>query len=561
MTPKRKPAPKATRASDTARLVSQLEIHKAELELQNDELRATRGVVETALERYTEVFDFAPIGYAALDASGAIREINRAGCDLLGTTMRHAIGKRFVVFVTPRSIRAYGAMIASAKLRTGAAHSEILLEGHPPVPARLTATMLRRGPTTIQLAFEDISERVAKEAELARTAAALAEANRRKDDFLAVLSHELRNPLAPIRMSVDVLRLAPAGSDTAQRALGIIDRAAAHLSRLVEDLLDISRIQRGKIDLHREPLELGALVRRAVEDQQAGFASSGLALDVKVSDEVCVEGDAARLVQVISNLLGNARKFTPIGGRVAVSVERRGDHATVTVRDTGIGIAPGVITTLFEPFAQAPQALARQPGGLGLGLATVKLLVELHGGRTALRSQGLGKGTEVTFTLPVQEPPRHDAAEPGEAARCPRRILVIEDMPETAQSLVDALMLHGHTVEVAHDGSQGLEVAAVFQPEIVLCDVGLPEIDGYEVARRLREHATLRDTYLVALSGYARPEDVDRAIVAGFAVHLAKPVGLEDIERVLARAPLRRLLRDHVSAPQRAARRTSSATE
>jgi PAS domain S-box-containing protein len=532
---KRKRKPAAKPAIDTAKLLHQLEVHQVELELQNEELRTARGALESTLERYTEVFDFAPLGYAALDENLYIREINHAGVALLGVARAKLIGKRFATFVQARSRATFEAVIATAISRTNAAGCELELERG--VPARLTAVALRRGPTTVLLAFEDISEQLGKEAELARTAHALIDANHRKDEFLAMLSHELRNPLSPIRTSVEVLRLAPPGSEPARSAVDIIDRSAKHLTRLVGDLLDVTRITRGKIELRREPVALSTLVRGVVDDHRPAFAERGIRLSMSASEELWVAGDQARLVQVISNVIGNAEKFTPAGGGVAVTVERSDDLAIVRVVDTGIGIAPELAGHLFEPFVQGPQTLDRERGGLGLGLAMVKLLVELHGGKATIRSEGRGKGAEVAIALGLQPASRRSA---GALTPSPRtwRILVVEDMPETAKSLVDALSLHGHVVALAHDGRRALELAPKFRPEAVLCDLGLPDIDGFEVARRFRANVALRDAYLVALSGYARPEDVERARAAGFAHHLAKPAQIDEIERVLARAAL-----------------------
>jgi len=534
---KRKPAakPAAKPAVDAAKLLHQLEVHQVELEMQNEELRTARGALESTLERYTEVFDFAPLAYAALDEELYIREINHAGSALLGVERVKLICKRFATFVQARSRATFQAVIATAISRTHAAGCELELErGETAVPAHLTAVALRRGPTTVLLAFEDISERIDKEAELARTAQALVDANRRKDEFLAMLSHELRNPLSPIRTSVEVLRLAPPGSETARSAIDIIDRSAAQLTRLVADLLDVTRITRGKIELQREPLALTTLVRDVVDDHLREFGERGISLRMSASEELWVAGDRARLVQAISNVIGNAEKFTPSGGAVVVTVERSGDQAIVRVVDTGIGIAPELVGRLFEPFVQGPQALDRGRGGLGLGLAMVKLLVELHGGKATIRSDGPGKGAEVAIALGIPPAARPNArAAPHGPART-WRILVIEDMPETAKSLVDALSLHGHVVAFAYDGRHGLELAAHFRPEAVLCDLGLPDIDGFEVARRLRANVALRDAYLVALSGYTRPEDVERAHAAGFAHHLAKPAQIDEIERVLA---------------------------
>jgi PAS domain S-box-containing protein len=522
-------------SKDPSRLVHELEVHRVELELQNEELRHAREATETALERFREVFDFAPIGYAILTLDGTISEINLAGARLLAFERAKLIDKAFVAFVV--DVTGFNALIANAKQATSPAGAELELRRDDSViPVRMMIAMLPRMDSRLMLAFEDISDRKAKEAELARTEQALRDANRRKDEFLAMLSHELRNPLSPIRTSVSVLQLAPAGSDAARSAIEIIDRSAAHLTRLVEDLLDVTRVTRGKIELQCEYLDLAALVRRVVEDHRREFDGREIALDLRGAKNVWVHGDPARLVQVVSNLLTNAHKFTQPRGSVLVVVENTTDLVTVRVSDNGIGIAPEVIGNLFEPFVQAPQSLDRKRGGLGLGLAMVKALVELHWGRAGIRSPGIGRGSEAWFTLPrAQQATRSDA--PPALTRSPRRrILIIEDKQDTALSLRNALVLKGHDVAIASDGRSGLELAGRFRPEVVFCDIGLPDIDGYAVARALRTHLQ-HDMYLVALSGYAQAEDIARATAAGFARHLAKPATVEQLEQVLASAP------------------------
>ncbi|MGE5186375.1 MAG: ATP-binding protein [Acidobacteriota bacterium] len=529
----RKPAKR--KASATARLEHELEVHQVELELQNEELRTARTATETALARYTEVFDFAPIGYVALDAKGAIQEINHAACELLGHERGLLSRKRFGAFVVAPCMRAFEALLLAART-TGTARADVeLAHGEQKVPVRISATALRREPLTFLLACEDISGQRAKEAELARTALALEMANRRKDEFLAMLSHELRNPLSPIRTSIEIMRLAPPDSPAAHDALAIVDRSTTHLTRLVDDLLDVTRITRGAIELQREPVELGALVRQSVADHAARFAQLGIALSTRIDREpLWVDGDPARLVQILSNLLGNAEKFTLPGGRVLVIAERAREGIIVRVRDTGIGIVRELIDQVFEPFVQAPQPLDRGRGGLGLGLAMVRSLVTLHGGHAAIRSAGLGRGTEASFVLP-EIPATKRVAAPAAATATSCRVLIIEDKPDTVEALARGLQLRGHVVETATDGIAGIAAATRFHPDVILCDVGLPHLDGYGVARRLRASGA----YLVALTGYARSEDVERAVAAGFSCHLAKPAGLDQIERIIARAPRR----------------------
>jgi CheY-like chemotaxis protein/nitrogen-specific signal transduction histidine kinase len=366
---------------------------------------------------------------------------------------------------------------------------------------------------------------------------ALREADRRKDQFLAMLSHELRNPLAPIRNSIYILDRASPGGEQARRAHAVIERQVHHLTRLVDDLLDITRITRGKVRLLRERVELTGLVRRTAEDHRTIFAHAGVALETSVPrDPLHVIGDPTRLVQVIGNLLHNAAKFTPRGGRTTLSVRAAGNAlAEIRVGDSGAGLTPQTLSTVFEPFVQADQTLARSQGGLGLGLALVKGIVELHGGSVTAHSEGPGRGAEFVVALPVD---RAEAARPAPAVTTAspaiaRRVLVVEDDPDAAETLKVALELNEHVVAVASGGAEAVDAARRFQPDVVLCDIGLPGMDGYEVARTMRSDAALGSTHLVALSGYASPDDVERARNAGFERHIAKPPSFDELEGAL----------------------------
>jgi PAS domain S-box-containing protein len=380
----------------------------------------------------------------------------------------------------------------------------------------------------------DVTER--KQAE-----EALAESNRRKAEFLGVLSHELRNPLAPIRTAVHVLRRAPRGADGARRAVAVIDRQVNQLARLVDDLLDVTRISRGRIQLRRGRVEVAELVRQAVEDHRAVFEARSIALATRLDPgPLWIDADAARVAQVVGNLLSNAAKFTRAHGHVAVTVERRGDAlVAIGVTDDGIGIAPELLPSIFEPFTQADDSLDRSFGGLGLGLALVKALVEMHGGRVEARSQGLGRGAELTVSFPLAAQAGADGAEATAAARrapaAPRRVLVVEDNVDAAEMLGEILAAAGHEVAIAHDGEAGVARARAFAPDVVICDIGLPGLDGYEVARRIRADGA-RSPTLIALTGYALPDDRERALEAGFDRHLAKPFELTALEELLASA-------------------------
>src|SRR6185295_10386844 len=343
-----------------------------------------------------------------------------------------------------------------------------------------------------------------------RAEAALREAGRRKDEFLAMLGHELRNPLAPIRTCLYIMRSLGATDEQRARARETIERQVIHLTRLVDDLLDISRVSQGKILLRRERLDLARVVRATVEDQRQQLDAAGLSLELDLPDAYLpVNGDPTRLSQVVGNVLHNAIKFTERGGRITVEVRGEPDRGTVTVavRDTGIGMAPELLAEAFEPFSQAEPGLDRARGGLGLGLFLVKALAELHGGSVAAASPGLGGGSEITLRLPLASGEEIAMAVQAavEAPERTRRCLVIEDHEDAAESLALLLRLIGHEAEVAFDAGEGLDKARQFRPEVVLCDIGLPGVmDGYAVARALRADPELRSVYLIALTGYGQ---------------------------------------------------------
>ncbi|MGC3997510.1 MAG: PAS domain S-box protein [Anaeromyxobacter sp.] len=390
------------------------------------------------------------------------------------------------------------------------------------------------GQRLIFLSATDLTEQ--RRAELA-----LREADRRKDEFLGMLSHELRNPLAPIRNALHILDHAEASGPQAARARQIAGRQLAHLTRLVDDLLDVTRIARGRIELRSAALDLAALARRAAEDHRPLMRERHLELAVALpARRVPVYGDETRLAQVLGNLLHNAAKFTPAGGRVTVTVEEQEPSAVVRVADTGAGIDREMMPSIFEPFTQAKQTLARSEGGLGLGLALVRSLVALHGGEVSAVSEGPGHGTEFVLRFPlagVERAPSSAAAAPViPAAAGRRRVLVIDDNHDAADSLAQLVSMMGHDVEVAYDAFDGLARVAEALPDVVLCDIGLPGMDGYEFARQCRGVAGHRKLRLVAVSGYAHPDDVASAFAAGFDVHVAKPPDPERIELVLGQA-------------------------
>jgi len=384
---------------------------------------------------------------------------------------------------------------------------------------------------------EDLAHRAAVAVENTRLYHEVREADRRKDEFLAILGHELRNPLAPISNALHILKLPGADSQIVEQAREMMERQVQHMVRLVDDLLDVSRIVRGKVDLRREPIELSAVVTRAVETSQPLIDSEGHELSVSVPNErMTVSGDLVRLAQVLGNLLNNAARYTERGGKIFLEAERINDRAVLRVRDTGIGIAPDVLPRIWDLFVQADRREKGSQGGMGIGLALVRGLVGLHGGTVEAQSEGLGKGSEFVVALPLlaTEPrsdrSREEVAVPNVA---PCRVLVVDDNVDAARSLAMLLRLGGHEVRVANDGPSALRFAEDEAPDLAFFDIGMPGMDGYELARQFRSHPQLRSVVLVALTGWGQAEDRRRTKEVGFDAHEVKPVSLEALTALL----------------------------
>jgi PAS domain S-box-containing protein len=368
---------------------------------------------------------------------------------------------------------------------------------------------------------------------------ALREADRLKDEFLAMLAHELRNPLAPVRNALEIMRQPNADAAMLRQARTIAERQVRHMARLLDDLLDVSRISRGRIELRKEAVDVASAIGRTAEAVRALFEDRRHELTVALpAGPLRVEADPARLEQVLTNLLNNAAKYTDPGGRVWVSAERDGTDAVLRVRDTGVGIAPEMLTRVFDLFVQAERRLDRSHGGIGIGLTLVKRLVELHGGSVEAHSPGPGQGSEFVIRLPAlveQRQGERDAGPDEEAApELPRRrVLVVDDSPDAADSLALLLRLDGQDVRVAYSGPAALAQAGQFHPEVVFLDIGMPGMDGYEVARRLRAGSGLGGAVLVAVTGWGQEEDRRRSSEAGFNHHLVKPVEPKALEALL----------------------------
>jgi signal transduction histidine kinase/CheY-like chemotaxis protein len=373
-------------------------------------------------------------------------------------------------------------------------------------------------------------------AETGRRAEALRDADRRKDEFLATLAHELRNPLAPLRNALEILRLAEANPAMTQKARDMMQRQLNQMVRLVDDLLDVSRITTGKLAIHKGAIDLQAVVHDAVETVRPFIELRGHRFEVSVpSDPVVVEGDRTRLAQVIGNLLNNAAKYTDHGGHISLTLEREGEAAVIRVRDSGIGLEAKSLSSIFDMFVQVDRSLERTQAGLGVGLTLAKRLVFLHGGTLTAHSEGKGRGSEFVVRLPIAgavlpEDPAH-ALSSGETPS--RRILLADDNVDFASSLAALLTARGHEVRIAHDGAEALATAQHFNPDFAFLDLGMPKVHGYEVARRLRESPDTAECVLVAVTGWGQEDDRQRAREAGFDRHLVKPIDASDIEAIL----------------------------
>jgi PAS domain S-box-containing protein len=394
--------------------------------------------------------------------------------------------------------------------------------------ARLAVARVGDG---VAISTVDLSER-------RRAEEALVEADRQKDEFLAMLAHELRNPLAPIRSSSELLARILPDEPRARAVIEVLQRQVRHLSHLVDDLLDVSRITQGRIELNLATVDVADVIAQAVETVESAIRERGQDLQILSSyRSLYIQADMARLVQCLVNLLNNAIKYTDRGGRILLESRQEGDKAVIEVSDNGFGIAPNLLPRIFDLFVQSDRTLDRSQGGLGIGLSVVKRLIEMHGGTVSARSEGPGRGAVFTLRLPLVARPRLEARPAAPVSVPPRRILVVDDNIDAANTLVMMLRLDGHEVEAVYAGQHALERVGTFQPQIVLLDIGLPGMDGYEVARRMRKLPGADRIRLVALTGYGQAEDRARAIEAGFDDHLVKPVESGALQGSLAAGP------------------------
>jgi PAS domain S-box-containing protein len=495
--------------------------------------------------RFARLFDSNVLGIFFTGTGGVITQANRAFLDILGygdADLRAGL-VRWDQLIPPEDVELQAKARSEAQARGLCGPFETVLlrkDGE-----RITA--LAAGATLAEAAFQgvgfvlDLTERKRLENDLRRRANELAEADRQKTSFLAVLGHELRGPLAPLRNAIEIIRQrGPDRRSATQQAVEMMDRQVRQLTRLIDDLLDVSRVTHGKLKLQPEPVDLQSIVKRAVEIVQPLIEARGHQLTVSVPCDLWFQGDAARLGQVMANLLHNAAKYTPADGLIAVTGEQQGHEAVIKVRDNGAGIPAQLLPRIFDPFTQALDNLEDSLGGLGVGLALVKNIVELHGGSVQASSAGPSHGSEFTVRLPLQKggapTPAQPAIDSYETAVGSRRLLIVDDNADAAESLAMLLRAWGHEVRIAYDGPAALAAATVFAPEIVILDIGLPGgMSGFEIGRQLRASRHSPKPMLMALTGFGHEENRRRALSAGFDVHMTKPADLAELRRLLER--------------------------
>jgi PAS domain S-box-containing protein len=484
-------------------------------------------------------------GVIATDAEGRITFLNRVAETLTGCSHDEALGRPLpeVFRIVNEQTRQPAENPALRALREGAVvglanHTILIAKDGTEHPIDDSAAPIRDEAGALLgavLVFRDVTER-------RRSEATLRESDRRKDDFIALLAHELRNPLAPIRNGLQILRLSDGDRQTIEQARAVMDRQLSHMVRLIDDLLDISRISRNKMELRRGRVVLADVVGSAVETARPLIETLLHELVVSLPAEpIILDADHTRLAQVFSNLLTNSAKYTPPGGRIVLSAKRSGGTLTLSVSDNGIGIPAGSLVNIFDMFSQVDRSIERSAGGLGIGLALVKGLVEMHGGTVAAASEGDGKGSTFTISLPVwagrTEAAGSAPADCGNLARGPgRRVLIVDDNRDGADSLATMLRLMGNEVRTASDGLQALEQAESFRPDVILMDVGMPKLNGLDATRRIRATPWGESITIIALTGWGQPGDRERSHEAGCDGHLVKPVDLTELGRTLAKA-------------------------
>ncbi len=481
-------------------------------------------------------------GAVTLNADGAIAYCNRRFAELVDTPHVKLIGTDFYTFLLPEERELCATLLTQAGTGGGQGEAHLRRTDGRAIPVFLTFNALpHESGVAFGILVTDLTTQ-RRHDQLDAAVGALEESDRLKNEFLAMLAHELRNPLAPIRNAVHLMRMAPGDATVPAATSSMLERQVAQMVRLIDDLLDVSRINRGKIELRKERIDLVATVGHALDACRSDMEKSNHALSVCLPPgPVYADGDPARLAQVVSNLLSNARKFTENGGEIGLSLERAGGEAVIRVRDNGIGVAEGQLTRIFEMFLQVDSSLERSASGLGIGLTLVRTLVELHGGSVEAFSAGAGRGSEFVVRLPIVElmqGPVPAPTLPEPAAGPSRRILVVDDNLDSAQSLAALLEWKGHDTRKAYDGEDALEAADAFRPEVVLLDLGLPKLNGYQVCRRLRAQSWGTSMTIICVSGWGHKEDLALSKDAGFDAHLVKPVNVVALMKLVDRAEI-----------------------
>jgi len=500
-----------------------------------------------AEERMRSVVNHVVDGIISIDERGTVSTFNPAAERIFGYSAAEVVGSN-VNILMPEPYHGEHDRYLANYLETG--HAKIIGIGREvigrrkdgstfPMELAISAFHIGARPHFTGI-VRDIAERKQLEGELRRRLDDLAEADRQKNEFLAMLAHELRNPLAPMRNALHIMKMPGADAGTVKTSRDMMERQMHQLVRLVDDLLDVSRIIRGKIDLRCEQVDLAVVVARAVETAQPVVDAHGHELSVSLPDPpVLVQADPVRLSQVIANLLTNAAKYTDKAGRIYLSAEREGEGAAIRVRDAGLGISAEFLPHVFDLFAQGDRSLARSQGGLGIGLTLVKRLVEMHGGRVSATSAGENQGSEFTVHLPaLAHAQLAQEAGPGAYPRTTdalrKRVLVVDDNVDAADSIAMILRMSGYDVRCVYDGHSVLQVAGAYHPDVIVLDIGLPGMSGYDVARQLRQEPQFRETPLVAVTGYGQDEDRRQSREAGFDYHLTKPVDPDALQALVA---------------------------
>lgn len=496
---------------------------------------------ELAVSQLAAIVDSSDDVIISKNLDGVIQSWNAAAQRLFGYTAEQAVGRHISFLIPPDRLDEEDRILARLRAGERVHHFDTvrLRSDGTPIDVALTISPVRDNTGRIVGASKivrDISDRKLAEERIYQLLGRLEDANHRKDEFLAVLAHELRNLLAPHSIMLKLMRRGNCTESMVEQACTTMERQLEQMVRLVDDLLDMSRITRGKLELRKERVELASVIHQAVDSYRPLAECNGHEFDISLPPEpIYLYADPTRLAQVFGNLLHNACKYTPQGGRIWLTAERQQSDVVVKVKDTGIGIPPDKLESIFELFAQVDRSQPGAKSGLGIGLMLVKRLVEMHGGSVQAHSAGPNAGSEFVIRLPIPtEEPKADADLEEQPPTAPHRILVVDDNADAASSLAVLLRLMGNETQTAHDGLQALETAAVFQPDVVLLDLSLPKLSGYDVCRRIREEPWGGNMVLVALTGWGQDEDRQRTEEAGFNHHMLKPLDFDELMNILA---------------------------